>query len=61
MLPSSSFTLKMEAAWIYETLVSYHNAKWCHIPEDLDLKHNRRENHKVLSHERVDRKSKSNV
>jgi len=32
------FTLKMEAAWISETFVSYHTT-WCHNPEDLGLKH----------------------
>jgi hypothetical protein len=30
-------TQKMEAAWIFETLVSYHNTTQRHNPEDLDL------------------------
>jgi len=31
------FAPKMEAAWSFETSVSYHNTTWCHNPEDLDL------------------------
>jgi hypothetical protein len=31
------FTLKIEAAWISETSVFYHNTTWRHNPEDLDL------------------------
>jgi hypothetical protein len=32
---ASIFTLKLEAAWTPETLVSY-NTTWHHNPEDLD-------------------------
>jgi len=29
----------MDAAWAFETLVSYNNTTRHHSPEDLDLKH----------------------
>jgi len=32
-----SFTLKMEATGCSEMLVTHHNTKHCHNPEDLDL------------------------
>jgi len=31
--------LKTKAVWTTETSVSYHNTKWRHNPEDLDLKY----------------------
>jgi len=44
----SYFTLKMEVAWTYETLVSHHNITWHHSPEDFDLNLHCHEN--LLSH-----------
>jgi len=37
----------MEAAWIFETLVSYSNTTRRHNPEELDLKHHRHESLKT--------------
>jgi hypothetical protein len=42
------FTLKMEATYITETLVSNHSATQRHNPEGLDLNHHRLEN--LISH-----------
>jgi len=36
----------MDEAWTPET---YHNTTQCHNPDDLDLKHYRRESHKTPS------------
>jgi hypothetical protein len=38
------FTLKMEAAWPTETLISYHNTTKRHKPGDLEMKLQRHEN-----------------
>jgi hypothetical protein len=47
VLPPIHFILKMEAAWTFETMVAYHNTTRRHNPEELDLKHHRRENLKT--------------
>jgi hypothetical protein len=38
------FKVKMEAAWTFETLVSYRITTWRHNPEDFNLNFRRREN-----------------
>jgi hypothetical protein len=45
---ASNFTLKTEASWSSETLVSSHKTTLRHKPEDLDLKHHRCESLKTL-------------
>jgi hypothetical protein len=37
------FTLKLEVAWSFEMLVSYHITVWRHNPENYDLNLHRRE------------------
>jgi hypothetical protein len=44
---ASILTLKTEAPQTSETLVSYNNTTRRHNPEDLDVKHHRRESLKI--------------
>jgi hypothetical protein len=41
---ASHFTLKMEAAWSFKMLVSYHNTTWHQNPEEINLDLQCREN-----------------
>jgi len=43
----SRFTLKMEAAWTFQTFASCHNSTWRHNPEDLDFKNHSPESPKT--------------
>jgi hypothetical protein len=47
---AASFPLKMEAAWISETLVFCHVNKWWHKPEDYDVNLHRLENLQIYIH-----------
>jgi hypothetical protein len=47
----SILTLKMEAAWSFKTMVSYHITKQHLNPEDYDLKHTTKYNITGHSHQ----------
>jgi hypothetical protein len=38
LLAASFFSVKMEVAWIFEMLISYHNITQRYYPEELDFK-----------------------